>query len=65
MVKYRKEMSSEYARLPISAQGFPISDWFLLTMLITHVTNVLKLASKMYPVKSNSEAKLGEQTLAL
>ena len=52
MVKYRKEMSSEYARLPISAQGFPISDWFLLTTLITHVTKVLKLASKCTLLKA-------------
>ena len=32
----------------MSAQGFPSSDWFILEIFITHVTEVLKLASKMY-----------------
>ena len=58
-------MSSQCVKLPISAQGFPISDWFILKMLITHVTDLLKLASKMHPVKSKSETNLGEQALTL
>ena len=27
MVKHQKEMNSQYVKLPIPAQGFPISDY--------------------------------------
>ena len=30
MVKHQKEMNSQYVKLPIPAQGFPISGWFIL-----------------------------------
>ena len=38
-------------------------DWPILEILLTHVIDVLKLASKMYPTESKSETEFGEQAL--
>ena len=48
-------------KVPIRAQEFPNSDWFILEILIIHFIDVLKFASKMYIVKIKSEAKFGKQ----
>ena len=36
------------------AHSFPSSDWPILEIFITHVTNVPKLASKMYLYKGKT-----------
>ena len=51
----------QYVKVPISAQDFPNSDWSILEVLIIHLIEVLKFASKMYIVESKSEAKFGER----
>ena len=51
----------QYVKVPIPAQVFPNSDWSILEVLIIHLIDVLKFASKMYIVESKSEAKFGEQ----
>ena len=51
----------QYVIVPISAQDFPNSDWSILEVLIIHLIEVLKFASKMYIVESKSEAKFGER----
>ena len=51
----------QYVTVPISAQDFPNSDWSILEVLIIHLIEVLKFASKMYIVESKSEAKFGER----
>ena len=50
-----------YVEVPIPAQEFPNSDWSILVILIIHLKDVLKFASKMYIVESKSETKFGEQ----
>ena len=50
----------QYVKVPIPAQEFPNSDWSILEVLIIHLIDVLKFASKMYIVESKSEAKFGE-----
>ena len=58
-------MNSKFFRTsvkaPMRAQGF--LDWPILEILLTHVIDVLKLASKMYPTESKSETEFGEQAL--
>ena len=51
----------QYVKVPIPAQEFPNSDWSILEVLIIHLIEVLKFASKMYIVESKSEAKFGER----
>ena len=51
----------QYVEVPIPAQEFPNYDWSMLVILIIHLINVLKFASKMYIVESKSETKFGEQ----
>ena len=51
----------QYVKVPIPAQDFPNSDWSILEVLIIHLIEVLKFASKMYIVESKSEAKFGER----
>ena len=51
----------QYVKVPIPAQVFPNSDWSILEVLIIHLIDVLKFASKMYIVESKSEAKFGER----
>ena len=52
----------QYVEVPIPAQEFQNSDWSILVILIIHLIDVLKFASKMYIVESKSEIKFGEQT---
>ena len=47
----------QYAKVPISAQQFPSSDWCIFETLIIHVVDVLEVA------ESKSEAKFGEQAI--
>ena len=51
----------QHVTVPISAQDFPNSDWSILEVLIIHLIEVLKFASKMYIVESKSEGKFGER----
>ena len=51
----------QYVKVPIPAQDFPNSDWSVLEVLIIHLIEVLKFASKMYIVESKSDAKFGER----
>ena len=51
----------QYVKVLIPAQDFPNSDWSILEVLIIHLIEVLKFASKMYIVESKSEAKFGER----
>ena len=55
----------QYLKVPISAQGFRDCDRFIIDVLLTRGTNVVKLATKMYAVKSESEAKVVEYDLVL
>ena len=45
------------------AQGFLSFDSHIFNVLITHVTDVLKLVPKVYFIISKSEAKFGELAL--
>ena len=51
----------QYVKVPIPAQEFLNSDWSILEILIIHLIDVLKFASKMYIIESKSEVKFGEQ----
>ena len=51
---------SDIVGAPIPVQGFPSSDWSKLNFLVTHLTNIVNFASKTYPGKTKSDAKVDE-----
>ena len=58
--EYEHFSRSDIVGVPIPVQGFPSSDWSKLNFLVTHLTNIVNFASKTYPGKTKSDAKVDE-----
>ena len=41
-------------KVPAPAHRFLSCDWLILSIFLTHAGDVLKLASKMYPIKGET-----------
>ena len=54
----------QHVKAPVFAERFPNFEWSMPNFLIVHVTNVVKVALKMYAGRCKIETKNGEQGLA-